>query len=60
MIKGSKYCSDVMEKLFNKVLVMTKKDNKDFKTSTKCWIIDNNYIDSDTKVKDHCDIQWKM
>ena len=60
MIKGSKYCSGVMEKLFNKVLVMTKKDNKDFKTSTKCWIIDNNYIDSDAKVKDHCDIQWKM
>ena len=32
----------------------TKKDNKDFKNSTKCWIFDSTYVDGDVKVRDHC------
>ena len=36
MIEESKYCSEVMKKHFNKELLKTKKDNKDFKNSTKC------------------------
>ena len=59
MIKESKYCSDVMKKHFNKELVMTKKDNEDFENSTKCWICDNDYIDNDVKVRDHCHITGK-
>ena len=35
MIEESKYCSEVMKKDFNKELVMTKKDNENFKSSTK-------------------------
>ena len=31
---------------------MTKEDNK--KSSTKCSIYDNAYVDNDVKVKDHC------
>ena len=50
----SKYCSDVMEKHFNKELVMTKKDNEDFQNSTTCRICDNNYIDNDVKERNHC------
>ena len=38
---------------------MTKKDNEDFENSTKCWIYDNDYIDGDVKVKDHCHITGK-
>ena len=38
---------------------MTKEDNEDFKNSTKCWICDNNYVDNDVKVKDHCHITEK-
>ena len=30
-----------MKKHFNKEQVMIKKDNEDFKSSTKCWIYDN-------------------
>ena len=48
-----------MEKHFNKELVMTKEDNEDFKSSTKCWICDNDYIDTDVKVRDHCHIFGK-
>ena len=33
MIEGSKYCSEVMEKPFNKELVMTKNNIEDFKIS---------------------------
>ena len=38
---------------------MTKEDNEVFKNSTKCWICDNDYIDNDVKVIDHCHITGK-
>ena len=41
MTEESKYCSDVMKKHFN----------KDFESSTKCCIYENDYIDNDIKVK---------
>ena len=59
MIKESNYCSDVMKRHFNKELFMTKEKNKDFETSTKCWICDNDYIDNDGKVRDYCHITGK-
>ena len=59
MIKESKYCSKVMENYFDKELVMTKEDNEDFENSAKCWICDNDYIDNDVKVRDHCHITEK-
>ena len=48
-----------MKKHFNKELVMTKEDNKDFKNSTKCWICDNDYFDTDIKVRDHWHVTAK-
>ena len=59
MIEESKYCSDVMKIYFNKELVMIEKDNADFENSTKCWICDNDYIDNDGKVREHCHITGK-
>ena len=38
---------------------MNKEDNKDFENSTKCWICDNDYIDGDVNVSDHCHITGK-
>ena len=38
---------------------MIKKDNEDFKNSTKCWICNNDYGDNDVKVQDHCYITGK-
>ena len=35
---------------------MTKEDNEDFENSTKCQICDNDYIDNDVKIRDHCRI----
>ena len=51
IVEGSKYCEDLMKQHFNKELVINKKDNKDFKKSTKCWISDNDYVDGDVKVR---------
>ena len=59
MIEESKYCSAVMKKYFNKELIMTKKIMKILKISTKCWICDNDYIETDLKVRDHCYITGK-
>ena len=47
MIKESKYCSEVIEKDFNKELVMIKKDKENFKNSFKRWICDNDYVNND-------------
>ena len=38
---------------------MTKEDNEGFENSTKSWNCDNNYIDGDVKVRDHCHITGK-
>ena len=48
-----------MKKHFNKELVMTTKDNENFKNSAKCWICGNDYVDNDVKVRDCCHITGK-
>ena len=59
MIQESEYCNDVINKHFNKELVMTKKDNEYFENSAKYWICDNDYIGNDVKVRDHCHVTEK-
>ena len=54
MTEEIKYCCDAMKKHFNKELLMTKPDNEDLDNSTKCWICDNDYIDTNVKVRHHC------
>ena len=48
-----------MKKHFNKELVMTTGDNEDSNNSTKCWVFNNDYIDNDVKIRDHCHITGK-
>ena len=48
-----------MKRHFNKELVMTKEDNENLKKSTKCWVCDNDYIDTDVKISDHYHISGK-
>ena len=43
----------------NKELVMAKRDNKDFKKSTKCWVCDYVYVEINVQVRDHCHITRK-
>ena len=46
LIEESKYSTEVIKTHFNKELAMTKKENADFQSSTKCWICDNDYVDN--------------
>ena len=48
-----------MKKHLNKELVITKKDNKNFKNSTKCSICDKEYVDNDAKARENCHITGK-
>ena len=59
MLEGSKYCSDAIQKHFNKEHVMTKKDDEDFENSTKCKICNNNHVDGDDKLNVHFHIAEK-
>ena len=56
MIEESNSCTDIMKKHFNKELVMTKKDNEDFESSTKCCTFDDDYLEGNVKLRDHCHI----
>ena len=51
MVEENKYCSDAMQKHFNKELVIAKIDSKHFKKSTKYLICNNVFVDGDFKVK---------
>ena len=44
----------MMKKHFNKELVMNKQYHEYFWNSTKYWISDNDYVDNDVKIRDHC------
>ena len=57
MVKGSRFCTDIMKKHFNKELLMTKED--DFEKSPKCWICGHAYVEGDMKVRDHCHVTGK-
>ena len=39
--------------------MISKNTNEDFKNSAKCWFYNNDYIDHDVKVRDHCNITGK-
>ena len=59
MVQESKYCSRVMKKCFYKEPEMTKIDDEDFESFTKCWICDKTFVDSNVKVSGHCHITGK-
>ena len=48
-----------MKTHFNKKLVMTEKDDKDFENASKYWICDDIYVVVDIKVRDHSYINGK-
>ena len=52
------HCRSVMEKPFNKNLVMTAEQNKEFERSNICWIC-GKLINLDAKVGDHCPVTGK-
>ena len=58
-VEESKYCSEVMHGPFNKELVITKKDDEDFKNSNKCYIFQKFFVQGDVIVRNYCHVTGK-
>ena len=59
MIKQSGHCFKVIKTKFHITLVMTKKEQEDFKNSAKCWICKKTYEEDEVEVKDYNHITGK-
>ena len=60
IFKEYKFCKKVINKHFNKDLVMSEKEEHLFEQSSSCWIC-NKLIDNDEeKVRDHCHLTGKF
>ena len=56
ILKERKYCKKIMNKHFNKNLIMSEEKEHLFQQSNICWIINHD----DEKVRDHCHITGKF
>jgi len=59
MFEEVKKCQKVMKEHFNKPLIMTEKNKRDFQNSTSCYICGEEYSEEDKVVRDHCHITGK-
>ena len=59
MLKEVKYCKRVMDKHFNKRLIMTETDEEGFKKAKECHICEKKYTEKDIRARDHCHITGK-
>ena len=54
------YCEKIMKKHFNKNLIMSEEEEKQFQPSNTCWICEKLIGNDDEKVRDHCHITGKF
>ena len=50
----------VMNKHFNKNLIMSAKEEEQFQSSNICWICEKLIDDDNEKVRDHCHVTGKL
>ena len=60
MLEEVEYCKDIIKKHFNKPLVMTEDDKKQFELADKCHICGEKYTGKDVCIRDHCHITGKF
>ena len=60
ILKEYKYCKKVMNKHFNKNLIMSEEEEHLFQQSNSCWICEKLIDNDDEKVRDHCHITGKF
>ena len=53
------YCKRIMEKYFNKNLVMSVDEEEKFQLANSCWICNKLFDVGDEKVRDHCHVTGK-
>ena len=49
-----------MKKYFNKNLIISEKEEKQFQSSNTCWICEKLIDNDDKKVKDNCHVNGKF
>ena len=60
ILKEHEYCKKVINKHFNKNLIMTGKGEEQFQWSKTCWIYEKLIDNDDEKVSDYCHITGKF
>ena len=60
ILKEYKYCRKVMNKHFNKDLIMSEEEEHLFQQSNSCWICKKVIDNDEEKVKDHCHVTGKF
>ena len=60
IIKEYKYCKKVMDKHFNKNLIMSEREEHLFQQSSSCWICKKLIDNDEKKVRDHCHLTAKF
>ena len=60
ILKEYKHCKKVMNKHFNKNLIMSIEDEHLFQQSNSCWICKKLIDNDEEKVKDHCHVTGKF
>ena len=60
ILKGYQYCKKTMKKHFNKNLILSEEEEKQFQSSNTCWICEKLIDNDDEKVRDHCHITGKF
>ena len=60
ILKEYKYCRKVMNKHFNKNLIMIEEEEHLFQQSNSCWICKKLIDNDEEKVRDHCHIIGKF
>ena len=60
ILKEYKYCRKVMNKHFNRNLIMSEEEEHLFQQSNSCWICEKLIDNDDEKVRDHCHVTGKF
>ena len=60
IFKEYKYCKKILNKHFDKNLIMSKKEKHLFQESNSCWICKKLTDNDEEKVRDHCHITGKF
>ena len=53
------YCKNMVKKHFNKNIVIFVRNQKSFKSNSKCWICNKLFAIGDNKVRDHYQVTGK-
>ena len=60
ILKEYKYCKKVLNKRFNKNLIMSEEEEHLFQQSNSCWICKKHIDNEEEKVRDHCPVTGKF